>query len=144
MYLVRSASVVYSLGIGMQGYHGVLHGGMFSVLIDESVGSYLALNRDVSDRVAAGGYKDELGSPRNLSRLAGFWNGTTALTVGMSVRFIKAIPLPSVVVVRSSLLKIEGRKIAVESVVETEMGGRHATCESTWILAQPRSKDSKL
>ena len=144
MYLVRSASVVYSLGIGMQGYHGVLHGGMFSVLIDESVGSYLALNRDVSDRVAAGGYKDELGAVKDLSRLAGFWNGTTALTVAMVVRFIEAIPLPSIVLVSSSLVKIEGRKLVIESVVETEMGGKHATCESTWVLVQPGLKNSKL
>ncbi|KAJ1323719.1 Thioesterase superfamily [Microdochium nivale] len=145
MYLVRSATVVYSLGEGLRGYQGVLHGGMFSVLIDESVGSYLALNRDMSNRAVSRAGQlgaGEMRPGKKLSRLAGFWN-TTALTVGMSVRFLKAVALPCVVLVRSSLVRIEGRKIVIESVVETEKGGRHATCESTWVTV-PLAMEYKM
>lgn len=142
MYLVPEVTLAFDLGEGVRGFQGVTHGGMFAVLVDECVGNFLALNKAATVRAEHGGFprvsvKDggagEDGGNRLSSRLGGRGD-VTAFTVGMDVKFKKPIVVPGVVIVRSWLGGITGRRIVVKSVIEGEGGSVYGSCESTWIV----------
>jgi len=147
MYLIPSVTLAFDLGKGVRGFQGVTHGGMFAVLIDECVGNFLALNKAATVKAQHGGFPrgsirdgraGEDGGKRLSGRLAGRGD-VTAFTVGMDVKFKKPIMVPGVVVVRSWLGSITGRKIVVKSVIEGEGGSLYGSCDSTW-LAVPASQ----
>ncbi|KXJ85548.1 hypothetical protein Micbo1qcDRAFT_169300 [Microdochium bolleyi] len=140
MYLVPSATMVFQLGPGVNGFQGVTHGGMFAVLVDECVGNYLALNKAVAEVVLSSSGPRKKGEKSQLSRLAGLGD-VTAFTVGMNVKFKKPIPTPAVVLVRSWLSRIEGRKIVIGSVIENRYGAEHGSCESIWYT-MPLKKEN--
>ncbi|KAH7025661.1 uncharacterized protein B0I36DRAFT_413869 [Microdochium trichocladiopsis] len=116
IYLIPEITMAFDLGEGMRGYHGVAHGGIFGLLIDECVGNYLALNQATSYTVEQGAFGQQ--KAQSLSkRLCGL-GGTTAFTVGMDVRFFRKIDVPAAVVVRTWLGGYTGR-IAGEDATHT-------------------------
>ena len=82
--------LLLSLGSDLNGYRGILHGGMFGVLMDQ-IGAICA--------------------------------GPTMVTAEMTLRYKKSVPLPSVVLCRSVIIKREGRKLWTQGRMENGTGG---------------------
>ena len=124
--LTNSVCLIYDLQPGVSGYHGSVHGGFFSVLADEAMGSLIYQNFFLQ--------KQKQEDPK--------WRlppGTLDLmnvqyfTASMNTRLQKPLPTPSVIAVTASLSKVQGRKMFVSVAIENEKGVRFATCEGLWI-----------
>ncbi|KAK4146791.1 HotDog domain-containing protein [Dichotomopilus funicola] len=85
-------NALLDLGEDLCGYRGTLHGGAFAVLLDETM----------------------CAAADNQSQFA--------FTASLKVDFKKPVKLPGVVLVRSRVVKKEGRKIYVRGTIENEAG----------------------
>ncbi|KAH7374661.1 HotDog domain-containing protein [Plectosphaerella cucumerina] len=129
--LVESISVLFDLQPGVNGFNGTAHGGLIASLIDEAMGSMFLVNNVVQ---AIGGMRGGNVPPGivDLSNLRVF-------TAGMDVRFQKPVRTPGVVVVTSSFVKTEGRKIFMDVRLTDEKGVENARCDAVW-LSRPLEK----
>ena len=88
-----SLFLLLSLGPGLDGHKGIMHGGMFGFILDQATGM-----------------------------CAMFTAGATVTTAEMTLQYKKKLPLPSVVLCRSVVTKREGRKFWVRGTVEDGAG----------------------
>lgn len=107
-----------SLGHAVNGYPGLVHGGIVGLIIDEAMGIMLQLN--------ACRRKGDLTSP--------------VMTAYLKTRFIRPVPTPSIVLLTAKLRERKGRKMYVDATVENETGDVLATGEALWVHAkEPRA-----
>jgi acyl-coenzyme A thioesterase PaaI-like protein len=118
--IVTELSTLFSLAGGIDGYPGVVHGGVVAVLMDEIQGVLLQQNVD-------------LGSDHAVFR-------TSPATATMDVRFRRPIPTPCVVRGRGRVVKIEGRKLHLAAEVLDAGGEVLASCESIWVAVDRKPK----
>lgn len=85
--------ILASLGSGLNGHSGIVHGGFTAMLIDEASG---------------------------LANM--YHNDAHTFTANLNVNYRKPIPAPSVVLCRASITKTEGRKRFVRCTVEGPAG----------------------
>ncbi|KAK0510696.1 hypothetical protein JMJ35_007128 [Cladonia borealis] len=96
--------LLLSLGPGLDGYNGNLHGGMLGIIIDQAT-SMCAIG-------AA---------------------GPTAATAEMTLRYKKRSPLPSMVLCRSVVTKWEGRKLWLRGTIEDGAGTVFCEADSVFV-----------
>ncbi|KAK1759430.1 HotDog domain-containing protein [Echria macrotheca] len=97
-------NALLDLGEDLCGYKGTLHGGLFTVLLDEVMGT-------------AANYQAEHG----------------AYTVRYNIDIRKAIKLPQIVMVRARVFRKEGRKIYVRGTIEDHQNDLMAEADGIWV-----------
>ncbi|VUC30924.1 unnamed protein product [Clonostachys rosea] len=124
--LINSSSTIFDLQPGVNGYHGSTHGGFMAVLIDDSMGGLIYHNFVLQmQKQQEPGWAPPPGT-LDLSKIQYF-------TAGMNIRLEKPLRTPTVVVVTSTLNRVEGRKLYLDVVVEDGKGTKYATCEGLWM-----------
>lgn len=121
---IASLSMLLCLGDALNGWPTILHGGIVATIIDEVMGTLLVLDADrahmrlVATGHAGGEQAEEVG----------------AHTAELKVRYLAPVRTPGVVLVRTRVVKREGRKIWMGAVVaqkmgqEAELDGRMVEC----------------
>lgn len=99
-----------SLAPGLSGYVDKLHGGMFGVLIDQ-VGGICGVSTIRED----------------------------FMTVEITLRFKRVIPLPSVVLCRAVCRRLEGRKMWIEASLEDGEGEVYCEADTFWLVTDKGS-----
>jgi len=107
----RQALLVASLGSEMDGHPGLAHGGTIGTLFDESLSS-AALQV----------------LPRAF------------MTANTVIRYKKALPTPSAVLIISEVVRWEGRKVWVKGSKEDGNGGVYAEAECLYIMPREESQ----
>ncbi|KAK8003353.1 hypothetical protein PG989_003072 [Apiospora arundinis] len=112
----ESVSLI-ALKRGMVGFPGCLHGGAVALLFDEVTGMHIAWQRDPSE-------------PFNMSYR----------TASLKATYLKEIPAPGTVLVRSRIVRVDGRKNYFEAQIEDEHGEVLAKGEVLYIALKSQSK----
>ncbi|KAF5865910.1 hypothetical protein ETB97_001978 [Aspergillus alliaceus] len=109
---------LYTVGNGLCGFKGILHGGMIMTLFDEVTGSVVEINMALGKK----------------------WiqSGLMMVTGSLSVKFLRPVPVNSEVCATAWLEKIEGRKAMIRAEITGSEGERMATAESVWVVIAPK------
>lgn len=124
---ITEMNLLFDLGDDLNGWPGVLHGGIVATLIDEAMGTLLFIDerrkRERSRRAAAavaasartsGGEEGQEGE----SEVVG------AHTVDLRIGFRKPVVVPGIVLVRVKVVERTGRKIRLKAeIVQKKEGG---------------------
>lgn len=116
-YRIDEAISLITLKRGVAGFPGCLHGGATALLLDEATGMHVAAQRDTAE-------------PFNM----GF------RTASLKVTYLKSIPAPGTVLVRSKIVRVDGRKNYIEAQVEDEHGEALARGEVLYIAIKSQSQ----
>lgn len=108
---ITETRTLLSLGHAVNGYAGLVHGGIVALMIDEAMGTMLQLN-------AYAGNAD----------LTSF-----VVTAYLKTRFLRPVPTPSIVLLIAKLRERRGRKMYIDATVENEAGEVLATGEALWV-----------
>ncbi|KAL2200548.1 HotDog domain-containing protein [Corynascus similis CBS 632.67] len=107
-------NVLLDLGEDLSGFRGMLHGGALAVVLDEAMAA-------AAD------------------------NQTSAVfTASMSISFLKPVRIPGPVIVRSRIVKKQGRRIYVKGAVEDGEGNLMAESEAVLVEKMPATITSKF
>lgn len=128
-FLTKSASLIFDLRPGVNGFNATVHGGFIAAMMDEAMGALLFQNDVINREAKAQGLLPP--SAKDFADLGYF-------TARMNVRLRRPIPTPSMVVVAATLDKVEGRKIFLSVVVRGETDEAYATCEGMWMSISKR------
>lgn len=113
----------FLLGSDLNGYPGILHGGIVATLLDEATGLLLSLNGHVGD-ASTREAKDAQPGP---------------VTAYLNTRFLQPVVTPGAVLVTARMLEVkENRKWRIEGVVRDGEGTVLAEAEALYI--RPRAK----
>lgn len=105
------------LGEGLIGFPGSVHGGAAALLLDEVTGMHIASQRGA-------------GQPPNKAYRTAYLQAT----------YLKAMPAPGTVLVRSRIVRVEGRKHYVEARIEDEHGEALVKGEVLYIALRADAK----
>lgn len=119
--LLPVVSTLFDLGIRLNGYAGVVHGGVVVTIIDESMGIFLSRNQE------RGAFS------RDGSMKMGEDGNGDVMTGELKVKFIRPVRTPGVVKVDVKLGKVEGRKYGVLAEMTDSDGVLVARGEGLWI-----------
>lgn len=106
------------LGIDLNGWPNVVHGGIQSFILDEIMAYMCGLSKKLS--------------PEGPIR-------ETTVTAELKIRFIKTVKSPIVVMVNAKLKDVKGRKCWTEATLSGEDGIVLASAEGLFIIPSPRS-----
>lgn len=109
--------MLVSVGEGVSGYPGMVHGGIVAALLDESMGTIFDLNGTLGKEARA--FK------------------THSVTGGIDVKYLKPVPTDSVICITAVAEEINGRKTKVRGEMKDEKGEVLATCSSQWVALKP-------
>lgn len=103
----------YRLGEGLAGHHGILHGGISTVLLDECMGRacFPLLAKKI------------------------------AVTASLEVKFRSPVPIPGVILLSAKTVKVEGRKAWVEGRIEDPETGA-VLVEANGLFVEPRGAET--
>ncbi|KAK6861026.1 thioesterase superfamily domain-containing protein [Apiospora arundinis] len=121
------------LGVDCQSYAGTMHGGLYTVLMDEVMGT--AANFQAGQTSFDEVHDIEL----TMSALA---NG--AYTVRFTTNFRRPVRMPQVVLVRGRVIKREGRKLHLRGSMEDKNGEVLAEAEGIWLCMAANVGRSQL
>lgn len=93
---IETLNALIALAYGVTGFPGSLHGGMVSVIFDEVAGLHIVLNGHVPGTELDKSFR----------------------TAYINTSFIKPVPTPATILVRSWIAKVEGRKHWVRAHIE--------------------------
>ena len=108
---VTELRLLLDLGYAVSGWPNVVHGGVISLIMDEAKVTLLQLSERAGNADIHGSY----------------------VTASFQVRYIRPIPTPSVIMVTARLRRVEGRKVAIDAVIENAEGHKMAVGESQWL-----------
>lgn len=108
---IETLNALVALGKGMTGFPGSLHGGMVSVIFDEVAGLHIVLNGHVPGTELDKSFR----------------------TAYINTSFMKPVPTPATILVRSWIEKVEGRKHWVRARIEDWNGQALAKAEVLYI-----------
>ncbi|KAL2358653.1 HotDog domain-containing protein [Cryomyces antarcticus] len=111
---VEESYMLLSLGSGLDGHAGLLHGGIISTIVDEGTGFLLQAN--------VGG-REEM---------------TTLYTVALNVSYTKPVRTPSVVLVSAEWLEWKGRKANIRATIRDATGSVLAVGDALFVQARER------
>lgn len=123
-FLLESASLLFDLQPGVNGFQGTVHGGFFAVLMDEAMGSLIYHCYLLQAKEKA---KGKL--PANIMDL----ENVNFVTAGIDMKLKKPLPTPKVVLVKATVSELSGRKLVLHTTIEGEEGITYAECHGTWI-----------
>ncbi|KAK6818939.1 alcohol dehydrogenase [Apiospora arundinis] len=103
------------LGVDCQSYAGTMHGGLYTVLMDEVMGT-----------------------------AANFQAANGAYTVRFTTNFRRPVRMPQVVLVRGRVIKREGRKLHLRGSMEDKNGEVLAEAEGIWLCMAANVGRSQL
>ncbi|KAK8051075.1 hypothetical protein PG993_002460 [Apiospora rasikravindrae] len=126
-------SALVDLGVDCQSYAGTMHGGLYGVLMDETMGT--AANFQ-SGQVSVNEIHD---NDLITSALA---NG--AYTVRFTTNMRRAVRTPQIVVVRGRVIKREGRKLHLRGSMEDRNGEVLAEADGLWLCMAENVGRSQL
>ncbi|KIL92633.1 thioesterase superfamily member 4 [Fusarium avenaceum] len=109
--------VLVTVGEGVSGYPGLVHGGVIAALLDETMGTIFDLNGSLGKDARA--FK------------------TSSVTGGIEVKYLKPVPTDSVLRITAVAEEIDGRKTKVRGEMKNEKGEVLATCTSKWVALKP-------
>ncbi len=128
-FMFQSASLIFDIRSGVNGFNGTTHGGFITTLIDEAIGSFIfqndVVNRDSKKRGV-------------IPPLAKDFIGVGYATARMDVAYRRPLPTPRTVIVAVSLQGLDGRKAHIYAVVKGEDGEEYAVGDAIWIRIQGR------
>ncbi|KAJ9606441.1 hypothetical protein H2200_009402 [Cladophialophora chaetospira] len=101
----------YTFGDGLNAHPNLLHGGVIASILDSTMGN------------AIGQARADYGA---------------TFTVKLTVEYKKPVTTPGTVMARAWIVKIEGRKVWVEGVVEDGKGNVYARAEGLWLRAKAK------
>jgi acyl-coenzyme A thioesterase THEM4 len=110
---IPAIRTLWCLGIGLNGFPGIAHGGLLSALLDEQMGMLLTVNSE---------YASARASP-----------DITEMTVYMNVRYRAPVNTPGVILVDARVEKREGRKTWLRSTIIDAKGVECASAESLFV-----------
>lgn len=108
---IETLNALIGLGHGVTGFPGSLHGGMVSVIFDEVAGLHIVLNGHVPGTDLDKSFR----------------------TAYINTSFLKPVPTPAVILVRSLIAKVEGRKHWVQAQIEDGSGQTLAKAEVLYV-----------
>lgn len=108
---IENLNALIALEDGVTGFPGSLHGGMVSVIFDEVAGLHIVLNGHVPGTELDKSFR----------------------TAYINTSFMKPVPTPATVLVRSWIAKVEGRKHWVRAQIEDGNGQALAKAEVLYI-----------
>lgn len=100
-----------SLGPGVNGYARLVQGGIIGVILDECMGNFLLVNKDL-------GFDDARGFK---------------VTANLNITYLKPVPAPGVYLAAATLREVKGRKWYFDASLKDGDGNILATAESLWI-----------
>lgn len=100
-----SLFLLLSLGPGLDGHKGIMHGGMFGFILDQATGMCAMFTAD-----------------------------SAVTTAEMTLHYKQRLPLPSVVLCRSVVTKREGRKFWVRGTIEDGAGAVFCEAASIFVI----------
>lgn len=119
-------NALLDLGEDLCGFASTMHGGLFAVLMDEVMGTaanFQAGKNVISPFFSFGDFSLLApGECHLLTMRASNYAEKGAYTVQFNTKFIKAVKLPQVVLVRGRVVKRDGRKIFVRGAIEDKDG----------------------
>lgn len=108
---VSSLTTLLALEHGVNGFANMAHGGLICLLMDDAMSQLLAANKRADD--------------------GGNWRDMN--TGELKTRFLKVVRTPQVVVVKTKIREVAGRKCWMESEVVDEGGEVLVKGEGVWI-----------
>lgn len=108
---IETLNALVSLGYELTGFPGSLHGGIVSVIVDEVAGLHIVLNGHVPGTELDKSFR----------------------TAYINTSYLRPVPTPATVLVRSWIAKVEGRKHLVRVEIEDENGQTLAKAEVLYI-----------
>ncbi|KAJ5450030.1 uncharacterized protein N7458_006479 [Penicillium daleae] len=113
----------FILGSDLNGYPGILHGGIVAALLDEATGLLLALNGHVGDASTREAKNAQPGP----------------VTAYLNTKFLRPVPTPGAILVQARMMEVkENRKWRVEGQILDGEGLVLAEAEALYI--RPRAK----
>ncbi|KAF2815950.1 Thioesterase/thiol ester dehydrase-isomerase [Mytilinidion resinicola] len=103
---VQENYIIVSVGDGLDGASGRLHGGFLAALLDQVMGACAVTCKNM---------------------------GSSPATKEMYVRFRKPVATPGVILARAKVEKVEGKRTWVKGWVEDGMGTVYAEGEATFV-----------
>ncbi|KAG6140256.1 hypothetical protein E4U12_006608 [Claviceps purpurea] len=110
---IQRVDTLFSLGDGLSGYEGLLHGGMTATMMDEAMGTVNEINTALG--------KEGLVYQRS------------SVTAGMEIQFLRPVRVPGVVCVAAWREGGEGRKTRMRCEVRDGEGEVLVRGRSTWV-----------
>lgn len=107
---VPEVTTFATLGTGMDGHPGILHGGIVAALMDEGMGILQYVSYEWSQSGS------QIGTGKSVT-------GPGSFTAYLNVRYLRPVRTNSAVVVVSRFTKREGRKEFIEAEVRQAEGG---------------------
>ncbi|CZT21570.1 uncharacterized protein RCC_07433 [Ramularia collo-cygni] len=135
----EEVSTAMTIGDGLNGHPAILHGGITSTMVDEAMGMYQMINKELAyeAQVQSGKVDGEL-PPVVLH----------AFTVELNIKYLRTVQTPGNVVITVKRVKVEGRKewLAAELKQCTEHGAVEvcATGEALFITPRVSPRPSKI
>jgi acyl-coenzyme A thioesterase PaaI-like protein len=121
--LAEELRLFFILGSDLNGYPGILHGGIVAALLDEATGLLLSLNGHVGD-ASIREAKDAQPGP---------------VTAYLNTKFLRPVPTPGAILVQARMIEVkEDRKWRIEGVIRDGEGVVLAQAEALYI--RPRAK----
>ncbi|RYP19578.1 hypothetical protein DL765_003305 [Monosporascus sp. GIB2] len=126
-FVLPSASLLFDIRSGVNGFNGTAHGGFIAAMMDEAMGTFLFQN-DIANREA----KAEGVIPSS----AQDFKDVAYVTARINIAYRRPLPTPKTVVVTASLKRLDGRKAYIHVVVKGEAGEEYAVSDAMWVKIQ--------
>ncbi|KAF1987289.1 hypothetical protein K402DRAFT_420510 [Aulographum hederae CBS 113979] len=101
---IREVRMLVAIGDALNGHVNTAHGGLLGCLLDEAMGTHLGVNIEFMSR-------------KEVAKKL-----TSTMTAYLNVSYKRPVPTPGVVLVRTKIVKSEGRKRWVKGTIEDEQG----------------------
>lgn len=108
---INQLNALISLGYGVNGYPRIAHGGVVAMLIDETMGLLLHVNKLRGSIPSVG----------------------STVTAYLNITYVKAVATPQIVLVSALFKEVAGRKNFVQATVKDGCGEVLAKAEALWI-----------
>ncbi|TLD18616.1 hypothetical protein PspLS_10137 [Pyricularia sp. CBS 133598] len=116
-FRIRQFISLIALRDGVIGFPGALHGGAAALLVDEVTGMHIASQRDPEEPVNKG-----------------------FLTAYLKTEYLKLVPVPGTVLIRSVIERVDGRKHWVRATIEDGSGEVLVKGEVLYIARKEKAK----
>jgi len=124
------------VGDGLAGRPHVMHGGVFSVVLDEVLSTVAYQHSGESDLFSCRGVRRAGGTDKTDGILADYG----AITAYLNVQWKKPLVTPAVTLCKGRVVKKEGRKVFVKGAFYDSEGAVLAEAEGLWILLTGKAK----
>ncbi|OBT65687.1 hypothetical protein VE03_03413 [Pseudogymnoascus sp. 23342-1-I1] len=107
--IVSEARAFLNTASGVNGFPGIAHGGFVASIIDEIMSFLINSNKQMTEAAV---------DPPTASSMPATAPGSSVVTVELTIKYRKPVQTGDVLLLRTWIEKIEGRKIIVKATVE--------------------------